>query len=210
MDHIRDVIDVSGGPDVAQHLAALLLMFNGQHDKQVAFVLKKLNNLEIIKSQEGENLAVLLPAMSSMKALLDGCASAGVKKDLALFQKFLESYKSQSIVSVVNASQSALNKFKPKSKTTKRKKTVDQKVIDRIIEMLRNTIGDPDQFGETYKNLHLEELSVDDVVAIAKNIDPSVPNKSSKKNAISKIQKRHDELVKYNKTSKSMAGRSAA
>lgn len=208
IDNVQDVIDVSGGADVAKHLASVLLMFKDHNDKSVAAFFKKLENLEFSEPHKGVSLSVLLPAINSISVLLNGCASAAVKKDFALFHHFLESYKSYPIVSVVKVSQYAFDK--PKLKTTKRNKTLKPIDIAEIIELLRKSIGDHDKFMETYSHLKLEDLAVDDVIAIAKNIDPSVSTKSSKKNAISKIKKRHDELVRYNKTSKSMSGRSAA
>lgn len=218
MTRIEAILKTAGGTEVANKLLSLLSIFDEQKSKQVSAVIKEVSNQKLQPSSSDPTINSVLPTLKELQLFIDATATAPLKKDISAFINFLESYKSCNIESFVLSVQSAQSELKQsqkaklskKRKTSKRIEKLEQSEIDRIIKLLKDTIGDADAFAKTYEELQIEDLTATDVAVIAKNIDSSTPKKPSKKVALQKIKARHQDLIKYSKTSKSMSGRSAA
>ena len=206
------IIEAVGNAQAANNFHCLISLFEGQGNKQVAKVLDNFADLKIVEDMAAPTINSLLPVMYAINNLLQQCAISSVKNDVAKFTQFLESYKDYSVKAVVLAARSASQsaRKKPKKSSIKQGRSVDKADIKRITERLKEAIGHPGAFEKTYEELDIESLPAAQVVEIAKNIDPTTPNRAGKKKAINTIKAFHDDLVRYDKKAKSMSGRSAA
>lgn len=215
MTRMQAILKTAGGSEMANNLSSLLSIFNEQKSKQVSDVIKEVTGQKLQATSSNPTINSVLPTLNEIKLFIYASGTPSLKKDISAFNNFLESYKSCNIESFVLSAQYELKqsrkvKLSKKSKTSKRIKKLEQSEITRIIKLLKDTIGDADAFAKTYEELQIEDLTATDVVKIAKNIDSSTRDSTGKKAALKKIKARHQDLIKYNKTSKSMSGRSAA
>lgn len=204
LEDVNNTANPSGSVALYRNLFQLFDIFQSHKNKQVLKVLEQFSDLKIVENQDAPKIETLVSFMNSVARLFEGCATKALNNDLQAFLQFLESYKSYSIDDVVNAAK------KQSAKPKKQKKKVDQNKINEVIENLKKVIGQADSFAKAYDASNLDDLTVDEVRAIAKGFNSKTPANASKKKALSIINERHEELVKYNQKSKSMSGRSAA
>jgi DNA repair ATPase RecN len=100
---------------------------------------------------------------------------------------------------------SASTKGKPK-KARKQKMTDDQ--IVAYVARLEQALGDDEKFLPILEELN--NAAVAELVAIASKFVAPMPASSSKKSAIERIRKRHENLTSFKRKQKAVGGRSAA
>lgn len=100
---------------------------------------------------------------------------------------------------------SASKKGKPK-KARKQKMTDDQIAV--YVSRLEQALGDDEKFLPILEELN--NAAVAELVAIASKFVSPMAASSSKKSAIERILKRHQNLMSFKRKQKAVGGRSAA
>lgn len=100
---------------------------------------------------------------------------------------------------------SASKAAKPK-KARKQKMTDDQ--IADYVSRLEKALGNDDEFLPIVEEL--SNVAVAELVAIASKFVAPMAASSSKKSALERIRKRHDNLTSFKRKQKAVGGRSAA
>ncbi len=214
LKRIEDVIEAAIGRNTATNYDKVVLLcdlFKGQESKQVKKILEQYSELSPEANYSAPTIESIKPVLKALQNFINGCATNSLKTDIGAFIQFLESYKYYSIDALLIAAVAHKQKSSSARKTSaKRNSKLDKDEIIRIIQRLKDTIGDPDAFVEAYETFKIEDLSPTDVRAIAKGIYSRTPSNASKRKSISLIKARHEDLVKYHNKSKSMSGRTAA
>lgn len=99
---------------------------------------------------------------------------------------------------------SASKKGKPKKA---RKRMTEDQIADYVAR-LELALGDDEKFLPILEELN--DAAVAELVAIASKFVAPMPASSSKKSAIERIRKRHENLTSFKRKQKAVGGRSAA
>ena len=205
-----EILDDPGSDNPSKNLQALLNMFIGHETKTMTAFIKNAKNIPPTPDTSHPTVAPVTSTLKKARIWIDSCAKATYKKDLDLFLEFLKVNESANIQSFVSSVASAL---KPKLKTKSKSKgrNMNQAQIDQFVARLTANFEDEDSFmaicHELAENKDITQL---DAVAVARGIDSRIPARTSKKGALSRVQKRFEELKTYRNKANSMQGRSAA
>jgi DNA repair ATPase RecN len=95
-----------------------------------------------------------------------------------------------------------------KAKSKKAQKSMNEQQVADYVSRLEKALGDDDKFLPIIDEL--SNVAVAELVAIASKFVAPMPASSTKKSALDRIRKRHENLTSFKRKQKAVGGRSAA
>jgi hypothetical protein len=186
-------------------------MFSGSEASKATAFLKAVGHMPPPPVlEDGLSVASIAPALTSLRAFVDGFGKKDLNKSLDSLLDSLRIHADVPIsVFVASARQHVASASKPKGKRAAAV-PMNQRLVDDYVDRLETVLGDDRSFGSLLDELQTDQrIAQPEAVAIASRFYGRTPSSTSRSKALERIRERHEKLMQF-KRQPSTAGRPAA